>query len=328
MKRDPKTLAMAASLGIAVLMLVGKLTAYFLTGSKAIFSDAAESIVHIAATAVAAASLWYAAKPADEEHLYGHGKVAYFSAGFEGAFILAAALAILWESVQALIMGPELQRLGIGIVITGSLGLVNLGLGWTLVAVGRKHRSVVLEANGKHVLTDMWTSFAVVAGVTVVWITGIAWLDPIIAMAAGLHILFSAGGLMRRSFHGLLDGADPEVTEAVLGVLERAVEHEEIASFHHLRHRESNDETFVEAHLLVSGRLPTVEAHARATRIEEAIRAAIDSTRVHVITHIEPADHESAHPGGHALEADPLVEEKGPPNSRDERARTSGSQGA
>lgn len=311
MKRDPKTLAMAASLGIAVLMLVGKLTAYFLTGSKAIFSDAAESIVHIAATGVAAASLWYAAKPADEEHLYGHGKAAYFSAGFEGAFILAAALAILWESVQALIEGPELQRLGVGIVITGSLGVVNLGLGWMLVSVGRKHRSVVLEANGKHVLTDMWTSFAVVAGVTVVWLTGIAWLDPIIAMAAGLHILFSASGLMRRSFHGLLDRADPEVSQAVLGVLERAVEQREITSFHHLRHRDSNDEVFVEAHLLVPGHLATSDAHARATRIEEAIRDAIDRTRVHVITHIEPSDHERAHPGGHSRDPDPLVEDAG-----------------
>jgi len=306
MVRDARKAAMAASVGVAILMLGGKLYAYFLTGSKAIFSDAAESVVHIAATGVAAFSLWYSRQPADRSHLYGHGKIGYFSAGFEGAFILAAAGAILYEAIEALVVGPELQRLGMGLLITGGLGLVNLVLGLTLVAVGRRHNSIILEANGRHVLTDMWTSVAVVGGVAVVWLTGVVWLDPVVAMAAALHILWSAVGLMRRAYDGLLDRADPGVTDQVLACLTRARDEGRIRGFHQVRQRITNDEVWIEAHLLLPGELPTTEAHARVTRVEEAIRERIPDRVVHITTHVEPADHETAHPGGHAGVEDPL----------------------
>ena len=305
---DIKKQVMGVSLGVAVLMLVGKLSAYFLTGSKAIFSDAAESIVHIAATGVAAASLWYASRPADRQHHYGHGKIAYFSAGFEGAFILAAAIAILYESIEALIVGPELQRLGLGLLITGALGLVNLALGLTLISVGRRHRSVIVEANGKHVLTDMWTSLAVVLGVTIVWLTGILWLDPVIAMLAGLHILSSAVGLIHQAYDGLLDRADPEITDLVLEPLRNAVSEGRISDFHRLRHRTSNEDVWIDLHVLVPGELRADEAHARVTKLESEIRAALPDRHVEIITHIEPADHEAAHPGEGREHQGPLDE--------------------
>ena len=165
----------------------------------------------------------------------------------------------------------------------------------------------MLEANGKHVLTDMWTSAAVVAGVAIVWVTGIAWLDPVIAIVAALNILASGLGLIRRSYDGLLDWADDEDTERILGVLRATVESGDIAEFHQLRHRSSDDQVFIEAHLLVGGDLSIAEAHSRATRVEEAIQAVFENRRVQITTHIEPSDHESAHPGGHQDPPDPLV---------------------
>jgi cation diffusion facilitator family transporter len=303
---DIRKKAMAASLGIAVVMLGGKLTAYVLTGSDAIFSDAAESVIHIFATLTAAASLWYASRPADVEHLYGHGKIAYFSAGFEGALILLASGAILFSAVRSLLLGPELQNLGIGILITAALGLVNLVLGLFLVRVGRKHDAVILVANGQHVLTDMWTSVGVVGGVAIVWATGIRWLDPVVAIAVALQILANAVSLIRRSIGGLLDAADSGRSRAICGVLDEEVRAGSIDSYHHLRHRKVNDELWIEFHLLIPGSLDLTEAHHRATRIEERLRGLLPDRRVHVLTHVEPSEHDIAHPHGHREVEDPL----------------------
>ena len=154
-------------------MLAGKWTAYAITGSTAILADAAESIVHLAATSFAALSLWYSTRPADADHPYGHGKIAFFSAGFEGALILVASLAILWTAILSFVTGPQLANLGVGVVITAALGLINLGLGLLLIHVGKKHNALVLIANGQHVLSDMWTSLGVAGGVLLVWWTGV-----------------------------------------------------------------------------------------------------------------------------------------------------------
>jgi len=300
---------MTASLLAAVAMLAGKLTAWGITGSDAIFSDAAESVIHIVATGMAAFALWYASRPADPEHLYGHGKIAYFSAGFEGALILLASLAILATATRSILVGAEVRNLGIGVPILAFLTLVNLVLGLTLVKIGKKHDSFILIANGKHVLTDMWTSVGVVAGIAVVWLTGIDILDPVIALAVGLHILRNAADLLRRSFGGLLDQAEAGCTEAIRTVLDVAVRDGTVESFHHVRHRKVNDEVWVELHLLVPGSLALEDAHGRATGIEERLRAALPypDARVHILTHVEPSDHESAHPGGHTHAADPLA---------------------
>jgi cation diffusion facilitator family transporter len=241
MARDIRTIAITISVIVAVLMLAGKCTAFFITGSMAILSDAAESVIHIVATGIAAFSLWYSRQEASKRHPYGHGKVAYFSAGFEGALIMLAAGYIIFVAVRDLIAGPEVQQLGAGLLITGGLGLINLALGVFLVQVGRRRNALILVANGQHVLTDMWTSAGVVAGVGVVWMTGIVWLDPVVAIAMGLNILRSAAGLLGRSLRGLLDAADPRDTQKLLKRLDEAVADGELSDYHQLRHRQSND---------------------------------------------------------------------------------------
>jgi len=290
---------MALSLAVAVLMLAGKITAYVITGSTAILSDAAESIVHIAATGFAGFSLWYSRRPADYEHPYGHGKMAYFSAGFEGGLIFAAALYIIYEAIRALIVGPELRQLDCGLGITASLAAVNLALGLFLVYEGNKHKALVLIANGKHVLTDVWTSVAVVVGVGAVYFSGITWFDPAIAIVAALNIILSGAKLMRDAITGLLDRADPRHTAAILDALKTGVDDETISNFHQLRHRLSNDVVWVEVHMLVPGELSTREAHRRATEVEKRVRDSIADYEVHVTAHVEPTEHSQAHPKGH-----------------------------
>jgi len=307
MKSDLRQTAMAASLGIAVLMLVGKLTAYTITGSAAILSDAAESVVHIAATAVAGFSLWYARQDPDDKHPYGHGKIAYFSAGFEGAMILSAAAYIYYSSIRELILGPELENLGVGIVITAALCLVNLVLGLFLVQVGRTHNALILVANGKHVLTDMWTSAGVVIGVLIVHLTGVLWLDPIVAILVATNILREAGGLIFGAFAGLIDQADPRHTPRILECLQSAVKNGQITGFHQLKHRQSNDVMWVQVHMQVPGETPTSDAHDRVTLVEESIHELFPNFTVHVTTHVEPEHHDAAHPGGHPGLHDPYA---------------------
>lgn len=304
---DLKRAAMGASLATAVLMLVGKITAFMLTDSEAILSDAAESVVHIVATGVAGFSLWYAQQAADDSHPYGHGKIAYFSAGFEGAMILSAAGYIYYSSIVALITGPDLQNLGIGIVITGALCLVNLVLGSFLVYVGRKQNALILVANGKHVLTDMWTSAGVVIGVLIVQFTGARWVDPVCAILVATNILWEAGKLILNAAHGLLDKANPAHAPLILNTLKAAVESGKITGYHQLRHRESNDIIWIDVHMLVPGAQSTADAHHAVTEIEDSIEELFPDFCVHVTTHIEPAEHENAHPNGHAKLSDPYA---------------------
>ena len=304
---DLKRLAMGASLGVAVLMLVGKLAAYYITGSAAILSDAAESVVHIAATGVAALSIWYAHRAADDSHPYGHGKIAYFSAGFEGAMIFSAAAYIYYSSIRALIVGPELQHLGTGIIITAALCLVNLALGSFLVYVGKKQNAFILVANGKHVLTDMWTSAGVVIGVLIVNFSNILWIDPVCAILVATNIVFEAVRLMRRAFDGLLDQANPKHARTILEVMQRAVAEEKISGYHQLKHREANDVMWVDVHMLVPGNLSTADAHACVTEIENSIEALFSNYTVHVTTHIEPGEHDKDHPKGHPGLPDPYA---------------------
>lgn len=308
MRFDIRHIAMAISLAVAFIMLGGKLTAFYLTGSTAILSDALESIVHVAATAIAAFSLWYAQQPASREHPYGYGKAAYFSAGFEGALILLAALFTLYVGFRDLILGPELQRLGWGLLITGVLAIVNLALGGMLVWVGKRHNALILVSNGKHVLTDMWTSAGVVLGVGLVWLTDILWLDPLVAIVVGGNIFVTAAGLMRRSFRGLLDSADPERTAALLRTLNEAVANGEVSSYHQVRHRQSNDQIFIELHLMFPEDVSIKEAHDRVTSLELRIRQCFPEFNVHVTAHMEPASHDTAHPAGHESINDPLAE--------------------
>lgn len=289
-------------------MLVGKLTAYWITDSASIFSDAAESVVHIFATGAAAFGLWYSRRPADRNHPYGHGKMVYFSAGFEGALIFVAGVSVLAIAVRGFVEGPELRELGTGILITLALAIVNLILGLFLVRVGKRYNTLVLVANGKHVLTDMWTSFGVVIGVTAVHFTGIVWIDPALAFLLGLHILFAGGRIVRRSLAGLLDEVDAGKSGRIVSALEKCVADDIIHQFHQLRHRISDDTLWIEVHALLPNDMTNEECHHRATEIERRVGEEFPNYTVHMTVHVEPETHEEHHPDGHAF-ASPLAGE-------------------
>ncbi len=287
-------LAMNLSLGIGLSMFALKMGAFLLTGSAAILSDAAESVVHVVAVGFAAYSLRVSERPADSTHLYGHAKISFFSAGFEGAMIVLAALYIIGTAVSKWLQGLVLHNLGWGVIITVFTSAVNGGLGAYLVWLGKRRKSIILEANGRHVLTDCYTSAGVLAALGMVALTG--WLpwDPIFAMAIALNILLSGFGLMHRSLGGLMDSADP----AVHGQLERILA-EHVARFgirfHSLRHRNVGDAHWVEVHLLFPRGTPIDDAHRMATDIEQAIESSVEPA-AQVTTHLEPMEsHQEAH---------------------------------
>lgn len=304
MWNDPLQRAMAWSLSVAVLMLVGKIAAYSITGSTAILSDATESIIHIVATGLAAWSTWYAKQPPSPSHPYGYGKIAYFSAGFEGALILIAAFAILYQASLALWQGPELRQLDVGFFVIATLSVVNLILGLYLIRTGKKHNSLILIANGQHVLTDMWTSAAVVVGVGVVWLTGVLWLDPVFAILAAFHIMFNAFSLMRKAFQGIMEVVSSEDSQQVLATLEEAVRDQQISGFHQLRLRRVYNRVWVEVHLLMPGSLSVQDAHQQACLVESNIKSLFSQDQVTITSHLEPKDHEHHHPEGHAESMD------------------------
>jgi cation diffusion facilitator family transporter len=299
---------MGLSLAVSFLMLVGKLAATAITGSTAIFSDAAESVIHLFATGFAAFSLWYAATPPDSDHPYGHGKISYFASAVEGTLILIAALVIGGMAARDLVAGPDLRRLDLGLALIGGLTLVNLALGWYLIRTGRRTNSLVLESNGQHVMTDMWTSLGVIVGVGLVWLTGIRWLDPVVGLLVAVNILWTATSLLRRSVYGLMDEADPDATLALLDELTEAKADGTIAGYHQVRHRRSGDQVWVEYHLMFPGDMSIREAHARSHAVEDRVDGLFPDDEVHVTAHLEPRRHDDAHPEGHREPADPLRE--------------------
>jgi cation diffusion facilitator family transporter len=278
--------AMQLSLAVGLLMLVIKVSAYLITGSAAIYSDAAESVVHNAAVLFALYSVWYSRRPADRSHLYGHDKIAFFSAGFEGSLIMLAAGFIIYEAVQKWRAGLAIEHLGTGIWFTAGAMAINGALGGYLVWQGKRHQSLILEANGKHVLTDSWTSLGVIAGLLLTRLTG--WLpwDPICAIAVALNILWSGFDLMRRSFGGLMDAADPGIDAKVRAAFAAESETRGVL-FHELKHRQAGDTLWVEAHLLINDTTPLNAAHRLATEIERGVARRLGGgTRI--ITHLEP----------------------------------------
>lgn len=290
----PGLWVMNLSLGVGLLMLVMKLYAYAITGSAAIFSDAAESVVHNVAVGFALYSLWYANRPADRSHPYGHEKISYFSAGFEGSLIVLAALYIIYEAIRKWMTGLAIENLNAGIWFTVAACAINGGLGGFLVWRGRRAGSLIIEANGKHVLTDSWTSLGVVAGLLLARFTGWLPFDPICAILVATNILWSGFDLMRRSVGGLMDAADPAIERAVREVLDEEVRKYDV-QFHELKHRRAGRSVWVELHLLFPDETALWLAHAQATEIEDAIEKRL-GPGVQVTTHLEPAkDHERVH---------------------------------
>ena len=275
-------------------MFAGKWYAYLITGSAAILSDAAESVVHVVAVSFAFYSLWLSHQPPDRGHPYGHDKVGYFSAGFEGVMITLAALFIIYESVRKWLDGLRLTHLDTGTLIVAAAALVNLALGLFLIWQGRRHRSLILAANGQHVLTDVWTSCGVVVGLVLVLVTGWLPFDPICAIFVASNILWTGGKLIRQSVGGLMDEADPAIEQLVRDTLDRETAARDL-KYHELRYRNSGTSVWVEVHLLFPAGVPVEDAHSAATAIEEALQDALPVAS-RVLTHIEPAEaHDTAH---------------------------------
>ncbi|HLY19761.1 MAG TPA: cation diffusion facilitator family transporter [Bryobacteraceae bacterium] len=291
-------LAMRLSLAFGVVMLVGKVAAYLFTGSAAILSDAAESVVHLVAVIFAWFSLWLSLKPANQRYLYGYERIAFFSAGFEGAMIVLAAIFIIAATVQKWIAGLQLENVGAGTLVAVAAAVVNAGLGWYLIRTGKRTRSLILEADGKHVLTDSWTSFGVVAGLGLVLCTGWKPWDAICAIAVALNILWSGGHLIWRSATGLLDTADPQAGTLLREKLDALCE-ELGVQYHGVRFRSTGHRLLVEVHLLFAGSQTVAEAHRLATLLEERLSAALGQP-AEVITHLEASDdHQVVHRAEH-----------------------------
>jgi cation diffusion facilitator family transporter len=277
---------MNLSLAAAVVLLLLKVTAAVATGSSAIYSDAAESVVHLLAVAFAAWALRLAHKPADETHHFGHDKVAFLSAGFEGAMIAAAAVLILYEAVRQIIFGVELQHLGFGVAVTAVAAGMNLVLGLALVRVGKKSNSPLIRANGQHVLTDVWSSVAVLVALGLIFWTGWKMWDPIAAVLAALNILRTGYRLVRESLGGLLDETDPKVEREICELLDAEVAKRGL-SYHNFRHRHSGVTHWVEFHLVFNDALTVGEAHEVATAVEASVAALLHPDG-RVISHLEP----------------------------------------
>ncbi len=290
--------AMRMSLAIGVFMLFGKAIAYYMTGSAAILSDFAESVVHVIAVAFAAFSLRLSIKPAAPTFLYGYERITFFSAGFEGAMIIVAAIWILVDAIDKWLAGLRLEHLGSGVLLVLAAALLNAWLGWYLLHVGKRSHSLILEANGKHVLTDSFTSFGVVAGLGLVMLTGWKPFDPLLAIAVAINILWSGGRLAWRSAVGLLDYSDPQTGKQIREKLD-AICDELGIHYHGVRYRTTGYRQIIEVHLLFPHAIAVGEAHRLATVLEERLPVELRKP-AEVITHLESLeDHEDVHATEH-----------------------------
>jgi cation diffusion facilitator family transporter len=281
MNPNAKKRAALLSLLVGIGMFISKMTAYLLTDSSAIFSDAAESVVHVAATSIALYSIYLSMKPADETHLYGHGNVEYFSAGMEGFLIVVAAITIIYTSTIDLIGGVSTQKLDIGITIIAVAGLINFLLGFYLIKKGKETNSLTLIADGKHVLTDSFTSIGVVVGLILVMITGYSVLDPLIAIAVAINILFTGYKLMRESVGGLMHETDPETLEKLLTTFNQ-IKKDYWIDIHHLRFWKSGDRIFVDFHIILPYYFSIKQSHLEEQFIENELLKVFPAVSVRI----------------------------------------------
>ena len=274
------------SVAAALATIVLKAAAWWLTGSVGLLSDALESVVNLVAAMLALSMLRLAASPPDENYPYGFSKAEYFSAGIEGALIVFAATGIVWAAVPRLVTPHELDMPAAGLTLTIVASGINYAVAAVLLRAGREHHSITLEADGRHLMTDVWTSAAVIAGVALVYLTGWQRLDPLIALAVSLHILWAGFGLVRRSVRGLLDPAISTQDQAEVNKLIAEYSHRYGVSFHALRTRQAGARRFVSFHLLVPDAWTVSQAHRLSEEIEARMRAMVPNAAI--FTHIEP----------------------------------------
>jgi cation diffusion facilitator family transporter len=273
------------SVAAAITTIGLKSSAYFLTGSVGLLSDAIESIVNLVGALMALAMLTIAARPADEEHAFGHSKAEYFSSGVEGGLIVIAAISIAYTAVERLINPQPIEKVGLGLGVSVLASLINLGTSIILLRVGKRYQSITLEADAHHLMTDVWTSVGVITGVGAVALTGFRQLDPIVALLVAVNIIWTGVNIMRRSVLGLMDTALPQAEMEILQDMLKPYKQSGI-QIHALRTRQSGARRFVSFHVLVPGNWTVQYGHQLLERIEADLRSEL--ANMTVFTHLEP----------------------------------------
>ncbi len=273
------------SIAAAAVTIALKMTAWLVTGSVGLLSDAAESVVNLVAAVVAFIALKVAARLADANHNFGHQKSEYFSAIIEGTCIAIAAVVIIVSAAERLMNPKDIESAGIGLLISVVAALINGAAAWALIRAGRRHRSVTLEADGKHLATDVWTTAGILVAIALVAITGWNILDPIVAIAVAVNILFVGGGLVGRAAAGLMDSALPDEQRAAIDAVLDEFGTPEV-TFHDVRTRESGHVRFVQMHMLVPGDWTVQRAHDLAEQVEARLEAVVDDLIPTI--HVEP----------------------------------------
>jgi cation diffusion facilitator family transporter len=278
------------SIGAALATITLKTVAYLLTGSVGLLSDAIESLVNLVGAVMALLMLIVAARPADESHVYGHSKAEYFASLVEGTLILAAAFWIIATAINRLLHPQKLEDLGIGLVVSAVASLINFVVARILMSQGRKQNSITLEADAQHLMTDVWTSAGVIGGVAIAGLTGWTVIDPLLAIAVALNILWTGFQLIRRSVQGLMDAALSEEEQASIEAVMKMYRKRGV-DFHALRTRQAAARRFISVHMLVPGKWTVHDAHHVAEDFEADVRAALGGV-VTVFTHLEPVEDE------------------------------------
>ncbi len=287
MERKSLTRFAWLSIAAALATIALKTTAYGLTGSVGLLSDAVESLVNLAGGVMALLMLRVAARPADDDHAYGHSKAEYFSSGVEGTLILLASASIAYAAVARLLQPQPLERIGSGLAVSLVASAVNLVVALVILRAGRRRNSITLEANAHHLLTDVWTSVGVIVAIGAVALTGWNWLDPVVALVVAANIVRTGAGIVRRSVAGLMDTALPA---AELAKIETVLAPHRLAGvqFHNLRTRQAGARKFINFDVLVPGLWTVQQGHDLVEQIEAEVRDALpDST---IFTHLEPVE--------------------------------------
>ncbi|WP_372636758.1 cation diffusion facilitator family transporter [Fodinibius sp.] len=289
MKSSPAKTALRISLVVSTVSLGLKLSGFWITSSTTAMSDAAESVIHLLAVSFVYYGLLLSAKPADEKHLYGHERVEFLSVGIEGAVIILAGITIIYQSIDNYLFGHDLTELMSGVYLIGGAGLINLVLGSYLVKTGRRENNMIVVSNGKHTLTDVWTSAGAVATLLIIRFTDFILLDSIVAGLLAFYIMYEGFKLLRYSVDGLMDSRNPWIDQKVRNMLSRELPGS-MQSVHNLRHRTTGSTTWVELHAVFKKDINLETAHNDATVLEKRLINAVKGDVI-VTIHLEPEGH-------------------------------------
>jgi len=291
---SPVRTALFISLSASCVSLALKVAAYLTTDSTAALSDAAESVVHLFAVIFVVYGYYLSRKPADDDHHYGHERVEFFSIGAEGAIIVIAGITIVYNAIESAILGVEIANIGQGMILMGAAALVNLAVGSYVIRVGRRENSMIAVSNGKHTLTDVWTSGGVILALGLIELTGWLFIDILVSLLIAGYIIREAYTLLRYSVRGLMDTRNPDVDRALKEVLQQEPS-AQVKGWHHLRHRTSGGTTWVELHLVFEDDISLKAAHDHTTRLERKLIDALKTDAV-VTIHLEPDEaHDESH---------------------------------